>query len=172
MNEKFGVHGRYEVVCRSADGVILWSETITNLVTVQGCDYALDTFLGSGTGGTVYMGLISSVSYSTLATGDTAAQINGSNAWKESNTAGNTPSYSGNRKAVSFSAASAGTKTASAVVFSMTSSGVVEGAFYCVSSAATPGDTTGYLVSEAAFGSPRSVSTSDSLTINYSATLT
>jgi|ERR1700722_4490331 len=171
MHEILKLKGRYEWICHDRYGNEKWRETIHNLVTTQGKNYALNTFLGSGTGGIVYMGLISSVSYSAVAAGDTAAQINGSNGWKEANTGSNFPTYSGNRKAMSFGAASAGSIAASAVVFSMTGTGTVEGAFYCIGSAATPGDTTGSLVSEAAFGSARSVTSGDAITVNYTASM-
>src|SRR4029077_11874811 len=102
----------YEIECRDKDGRLKWREVIENVVCTVGKNLALDTFL-AGAAYTVvgpYMGLISSVSYTAVAAGDTMASHAG---WLEAGGT-NAPTYTGNRKTAVWSAATAGGKALSA----------------------------------------------------------
>ena len=61
--------GTFRFVCNDADGNVLWIDEASNLLTTVGKSQLLNTGYG---GTTVYMGLISAASFSTLVAGDTA----------------------------------------------------------------------------------------------------
>jgi hypothetical protein len=172
MAEQCDAHGFYTVECYGADGKLKWTDAIDNLVTTQGKNDALDKYLaGSSYTATWYMGLISSTSYSAVAAGDVAAQINGTNGWKEAGTA-NAPTYSqSTRPAPAFSSASAGSKsTSSAVAFSITGTGTVKGCF--LDSSSTKDGTAGVLYSAGLFsGGDKAVGNGDTLSVTYTASL-
>jgi len=172
LGESLKAHGRYVLECRDKDGNVRWRDEIRNLVTTQGKNDQLDKHLaGASYTAAWYMGLISSVSYSAVAAGDTAAQVNGSNGWKESGLA-NAPAYTGNRPAMAFSAASAGVKaTSTGCSFAFTGAGTIKGAF--VASAATKDGTTGVLYSAGLLsGGDRAVASGDTLSVTWQASLT
>ena len=173
LDEGADAHGRYEIECIGADGELKWRETIKNVVATVGKNLALDTFL-AGTTYTVtgpYMGLISSVSFTAVAAGDTMASHSG---WLEAGGA-NAPTYSGNRKTAAWSAASAGAKALSAALsFAITSTGTIKGAFLVYGSGAlnTKDDTNGTLWSAGTFTTgDKSVVNGDTLNVNYSTSL-
>lgn len=160
---------RYEFECFDADGKLKWRDSFDNLVTTEGKNDLLDKyFKGSAYTAAWFVGLVSSVSYSALAAGDTAAQINGTNAWKEANTAAgaNTPTYSqGTRPALTLGTVAAGSvdNSASKAVFSITGTGTIKGAF--VASVSTLAGTTGKLYSVGTFAADRAVINGDTLNV-------
>jgi hypothetical protein len=173
LGEKAEAHGRYEIECLDAQGKLKWREVIDNVVQTVGKNLALDAFL-AGAAYTVvgpFMGLISSVSYTAVAAGDTMASHAG---WLEAGGT-NAPTYSGNRRTAVWSAAAAGSKAVSpALSFAITSSGTVKGAFLCYGSGAvnTKDNTSGVLWSAGTFSTgDKAVVNGDTLNVNYSTSL-
>lgn len=142
------------------DGEVIWSEEFNNLVTTQGKNSILDKFLGLGAAhSNCLMVLVSAAAIA----GDTYA----SHAFTEFT------NFSGNRPAVSFSAAASGSKATSAnVSFTVTGAGgTVAGCGIVMSGSTTPGDTaaSGVLLSAGAFtGGSRTVAAADVLNVSYS----
>ena len=165
-SDQMSIQGSYHAVCYDAQGNVKWEDDIKNLVTTVGKNLTLDTILGNSAAGAVVMGLKGT---GTAAVGDTQASHA---TWDEVGLA-NAPTYSGNRKTPSFSSAAAGSKTtASAVSFSITSTGTVAGCFINIGGSATIDDTTGTLFSAGDFSSSKSVVSGDSIAVSYTATLT
>lgn len=171
--EHIAVGGSYQVECFGKDGKLKWVDTIDNLVTTEGKNHLLDSTLDAATQITAwFIGLISSVSYTAVAVGDTAAQINGSNGWKEAATA-NAPDYTeANRIAATFGTVSAGSlATSAASAFSINETGTVKGCFL-ISNNSKDG-TTGELYSAGLFtGGDKAVGNGDTLNVSYTATIT
>lgn len=166
--EKMQAQGRYTAVCRDKEGNELWREEFDNLVTTVGKNYLLDNALaGSSYTAAFFLGLISSVSYSAVAAGDTMASHAG---WLEAG-ATNAPTYSGARKTTAWSSASAGAKALSAgLVFSITGTGTVKGCF--MTTVSTVDGTTGTLVSAGLFsGGDQPVVNTNTITVSYSLAL-
>ena len=156
-----------------------WEDTIENQVTVEGAKLVLDTLMVGAANTTVYIGLISSVGWTSVAVGDTAAQINGSNSWKEAGNGVNYPITSGAlRLAPSFSAATGAaspvSKTHTAVGFSIvTTGGTVKGCFLILNGTNAVANTTGKLYSAGTFtGGDKVVSVGDTLNVTYTAQMT
>jgi hypothetical protein len=173
LDESAKAHGRYVVECIGADGKLKWREVIDNVVCTVGKNLALDTFL-AGAAYTVtgpFMGLISSISYTAVAAGDTMTSHAG---WLEAGGT-NAPTYSGNRKTAVWSAAASGSKALSAALsFAITSTGTVKGAFLCFGSgaSATKDNTGGVLWSAGTFSTgDKAVVNGDTLNVNYSTSL-
>jgi hypothetical protein len=166
-------HGRFEVECRGPNGELKWVDVIENAVTTVGKNLALDTFL-AGSGYTVtgpFMGLISSVSWSAVAAGDTMSSHAG---WTEAGNA-NAPTYTAPRKTAAWSAASSGSKAlSSALTFAITGTGTVKGCFLVYGSGAvsTIDNTSGTLYSAGTFtGGDKAVGNGDTLSVSYTASL-
>jgi hypothetical protein len=173
IGERAEAHGRYTIECIGADGQLKWRDTIENVVCTVGKNLMLDTAF-AGSAYTVvgpYMGLISSVSYSAVAAGDTMTSHTG---WLESGGT-NAPTYTGNRKTAVWSAATAGAKALSAALsFAITSTGTVKGAFLHFGTGAvnTKDDTGGVLWSAGTFSTgDKAVVNGDTLNCSYSSSL-
>ena len=160
------VGGVFTVECYDAAGQLKWQDEFHNLVVNQGLKDMNDKyFTGSGYTAAWYIGLINNSPSPTLAAGDTAAQIGGSNGWAEF-----TGYSQANRPTLSFSASTTADpsviSTASAAAFSITSTATIYGAF--VISNNTKSGTSGVLFSEGAFSATRSVVNGDTLNVSYS----
>ena len=181
-DETLGIQGFYEVKCYDADGNLKWEDTAPNLVMAVGKQALFDFYFGAtGTAG----GTASGANYLGLCGGTatyTAADTMASKTWTEVGGT-NAPAYTGNRQSVSWTAASSSgtspsnvtTKTGSALTFSMTSSGTVNGCFINggASGTATKDTTTGVLYSAGNFtGGSKTVANTDTLSVTYSTTAT
>lgn len=173
MIEKLTLVGWFDVICYGPDGKIKWQDRAPNLVVTVGKNLALDTYL-AGAAYTVtgpYMGLVSSTSFSAYNAADTMASHAG---WLEAGNA-NAPTYSGTRKTVAWSSASAGSKTtSSALAFAITGTGTVKGCFITYGSGAvnTIDSTAGVLYSAGNFtGGDKVVANLDTLSVTYTASL-
>lgn len=167
--------GIYRVECYGADGTLKWSDTIENTVVTVGKNLALDTYL-AGSAYTVvgpFMGLVSSVSFTAIAAGDTMTSHTG---WTEAGGT-NAPTYTAPRKTTNagWSAASGGSKAlTTALSFAITGTGTVKGAFLVFGSGAvsTIDNTAGTLYSAGLFtGGDRAVINGDTLNVSYTASL-
>jgi hypothetical protein len=181
-DESFGIQGIYHAVCRDAQGNIKWEDDAPNLVMAVGKQALFDYYFGAtGTGG----GTAAGVNYMGLCGGTatyTAADTMASHTWTEVGLA-NAPAYTGNRQSPTWSAATSSgttptnvtTKAASAVTFTFTSGGTVNGCFINggASASATKDTTTGILYSAGNFtGGSKTVAATDTLSVTYSTTAT
>jgi len=166
-SESVGLEGVYTAECYDANGNLKWSDTIENLTTNVGRQSLLSTYFVSDiTAVSNVMGLkgTGSAAYT-----DTQASHAG---WLEVGGI-NAPTYSGNRKVPSFSAVTnanpAVLTTSTPVVFTMTGSGTVAGAFLNVGGSSTVDGTTGILFSAGDFtAGSKTVSSGDTINVTYS----
>jgi len=163
--------GIYYAQCLDADGNIKWEDEFPNLVVNVGKNLILDQALAGSawTATGPFMGLISSVSYTAIVAGDTMASHSG---WTEAGST-NAPTFTARITTNGgWSAASGGAKAlASALSFTMTSGGTLEGCFLVGGSGAvaTLMNTSGTLISAGLFtGGTRAVLTSDVVNVSYS----
>lgn len=165
QTEVVGLQGTYVAECYDAQGNLKWSDTIENLVTNVGRQNLLNSYFANTGGGAIVMGLkgTGTADYTdTQASHATWDEVGGVNL----------PTYSGTRKTPSFSSATNADPsvltTASAVVFNMTGSGTVAGAFINVGGSATIDNTTGVLFSAGDFtAGPKTVTTGDTINVTY-----
>lgn len=161
--------GVYHAQIVDRDGNVKFEGKAENTVVTVGRNILLNTlFAGSSYSVTgPYMGLISSVSWSAIASSDTMASHSG---WLEAGST-NAPTYSGSRGTVSWASASGGDiSTSAAVSFAITGSGTVEGFFIVLGSGAvnTVMNTAGTLFSAAQFSSgAATVANGDTLNVTY-----
>ncbi len=165
QTEFVGLEGVYSVECHDAQGNLKWSETIENLTTNVGRQSLLNSYFANTGGGAIVMGLkgTGTAAYAdTQSSHTTWLEVGGTNA----------PTYSGTRKTPAFSTATSANPsvltTSAAVVFSMTSSGTVAGAFINVGGSSTIDNTTGVLFSAGDFtAGSKTVTTGDTINVTY-----
>jgi len=175
--EGMGIEGWYEVVCRDADGNLKWEEKFPNLVVAVGKQLMLDTLL-KGSSYTVvgpYLGLISNTF--TASASDTM----GSHTWTEF-TAYTVGGSAVRGTAVFGSSTSTGStpsnvtsSTATAITYTITGSGgTVYGCFLVTGTGAvsTQSSTAGVLYSEGLFGTAKTTTAGDTVSVTYSTTAT
>jgi hypothetical protein len=162
------IKGRYEVWC-VRNGREIWRDVINNLVVTGGKNHMLDNYLAGSafTQTGPFLGLISSVGFSAIASTDTMSSHPG---WAEAGNGSNYPNWStpssNARASVSWAAASAGIKALSAAVsFTIaTNGGTLKGCFMVLGSGAvsTNNSTAGTLLSAGTFsGGDRLVNVAD-----------
>jgi len=161
----FNLLGAYTAECYGADGVLKWSDTISNLTTNPGRQLIMNSLGGNTASGAVVMGLKGT---GTAAYTDTQASHAG---WSEVGGT-NAPTYSGTRKTPAFSAATNANPsvlgTSAAVVFTMTGSGTVAGAFINLGGSSTVDNTTGTLFSDGDFtAGSKTVSSGDTINVTW-----
>ena len=155
-------HGHIVVEC-VRNGKVIWTEKGPNLIVTTGRNKLLDeTLAGSSYTAAWYMGLIDNNAFSAIAAANTMASHSG---WTE------TDKYDeATRQALSFAAASAGTKATSAdCSFTINDTVTINGIF--VASANTKGESASTLFAAKSFTSPRACVDDDVLNVSYSVSL-
>jgi hypothetical protein len=163
--ELLSFQGVYTAECYDAQGNLKWSDRIENLTTNVGRQDLLAKYFSNTAPGTVAMGLKGT---GTAAYTDTQASHA---TWLEVG-ATNAPTYTAPRKVPSFSAATNANPsvlaTSAAVVFSMTGSGTVAGAFINIGGTTTIDNTTGILFSAGDFtAGSKTVTSGDTINVTY-----
>ena len=164
--EQVSVEGIYTAECYDASGNLKWSDVVQNLTTNVGRASLNDAYLGNTAAGAIVMGLkgTGTAAYAdTQASHATWLEVGGTNA----------PTYSGTRKTPAFSASTTANPavkaTSAAVVFTMTGSGTVAGAFINVGGSSTIDSTTGVLFSAGDFtAGSKTVTSGDTINVTYS----
>lgn len=156
-------HGHVRVEC-VRDGRVIWVEEGPNLIVTTGRNKLLDeTLEGSGYTAAWYMGLIDNAGFSAIAAADTMASHAG---WAEAD------EYDeATREAISFGAASAGTKATDAdCSFTINATITINGVF--IAASGTKNESASVLFAAKSFDSPRACVDNDVLNVSYSASLT
>ena len=179
-DETVGVEGFYQVECRDADGNIKWTESFPNLVNAVGKQLMLNTLLKGSSYSVVgpYLGLIGTTS-PTFSVEDTMTSHSG---WTEfvnytvggSAVRGTAAFATATDNAVA-SPSNVVTSSATAITYTITGSGGnVTGCFLVTGSGAssTQSNTGGTLYSAGAFGSAKSTTAGDTVSVTYSTTAT
>jgi hypothetical protein len=168
--DQVNLAGHYTFTCYDTNGNVKWTDGFDNLTTNVGRENLLDSYFANTGGGAVVMGLMTNnaVPASIPAYTDTQASHAG---WFEAGSA-NAPTYSGTRKTPSFSAATNANPsvlaTSAAVVFTMTGSGTVTGAFINVGGSSTIDNTSGTLFSAGNFtAGSKTVTSGDTINVTY-----
>lgn len=163
--EQVAVEGVYTAECYDASGNLKWSDVVQNLTTNVGRASLNDAYLGNTAAGAIVMGLkgTGTAAYTdTQSSHGTWLEVGGTNA----------PTYSGTRKTPTFSASTSANPavkaTSAAVVFTMTGSGTVAGAFINVGGSSTIDNTTGVLFSAGDFtAGSKTVTSGDTINVTY-----
>lgn len=165
QTEVIGLEGVYTAECYDVQGNLKWSDSIKNLTTNVGRASLLNSYFANTGGGAIVMGLKGTGT--PVVTNTQASHAS----WLEVGLA-NAPTYSGTRKTPSFASATTANPsvlaTSAAVVFAITSSGTVAGAFINVGGSATVDSTTGVLFSAGDFtAGAKTVSSGDTINVTY-----
>ena len=173
--EALKLKGKYTAKCYDKNGKLKWEDAIDNVVTDVGANQLLDSAFGSGPVAGPFLGLISSVGYSTPpAVGNTMASHTG---WSEAGNGSNYPNWStpasNARGTMSFAAASGRAKALTAAISFViaTNGGTVKGCFvvFGTGAVATNNNTSGVLYSAGLFsGGDKVVGIGDTLQVSYS----
>jgi len=176
--EGMGVEGWYHVVCRDKDGNIKWEEEFPNLVVAVGKQLMLDTLLrGSSYSVTgPYLGLLNasitpaatdvmstivpSKEFIAYTVGGSA--VRGTAVFASSTSTGSTPS-------------NVTSSTATAITYTITGSGgTVYGCFLVLGTGASSAqsNTSGTLYSEGNFGTAKTTTSGDTVSVTFSTTAT
>jgi len=177
-NAGFGISGHYEVKCHDSEGNLKWEDKIENRVVNTGLALSLNGALTNTAQGTVVMGLKSTGSAAASDTMTNAVAAAGTTAaWTELKLY--TVGGSGVRASVSFTALNSTTGQVTAIsptaaqVFTATGTMTVAGCFIAVNSTTAFNNTTGTLFSAGDFtGGSKSVESSDTLSVSYTAQAT
>jgi hypothetical protein len=164
--DNIGLEGVYQATCYDVNGNVKWTDVIENLTTNEGRQNLVQNYFVTNAGaGAVVMGLkgTGSAAYT-----DTQSSHAG---WLEVGGA-NAPTYSGTRKTPAFTTTTTANPavlaTSAAVVFTMTGSGTVAGAFINVNGSSTIDNTTGVLFSAGDFtAGSKTVSSGDTINVTY-----
>lgn len=169
LGDERQVKGHFDFRLLDNAGEVLWEEGFDNLVTTLGLNQLASAGASGSTG---YMGLISSVGYSTLVAGDSMTSHAG---WNEAQNSGtNTPPYGTTRPTLTWNTPASGIITTQSVNFVFTNTGSVQGAFITNGSgaSATVANTGGVLFSEGLFtGAPLPVASGYTFQATYTLTL-
>lgn len=177
-NEASQLHGKYFAQCFDKNGKLKWEDSIDNVITDVGANQLLDSAFGSGPVAGPFLGLISSVGYTSVPVVGHTMSSHGT--WNEAGNGVNYPNWStpasNARASVSFASASGRAKaiTAAAAFVIATNGGTVKGCFLVFGSgaAATNGSTAGVLYSAGIFAAgDKVVGLGDTLNISYSTSL-
>jgi hypothetical protein len=174
LNDEMKLKGQYTAKCYDKNGILKWEDTIENTVMDLGANLALDTLFGGAQNTAYFLGLISSIGYSTIAAANTMVSHSG---WNEAGNGSNYPNWStpasNARATITWNAASARAKAiaSSATFVFATNGGTVKGCFIVTGSGAvaTNNSTAGTLYSAGLFtGGDKVVSVGDTLNVSYS----
>ena len=177
--ESLGIAGTYHVVCRDSEGNVKWEEGFPNLVNAVGKQLMLNTLLAGSSYTTVgpFLGLITGATPTFLAA-DTMSSHSGWTEFTDYTVGGSAVRGT----AVFSSATSSGlspanvtTAAASAITYTITGSGgIVSGCFLVTGSGAssTISNTSGTLYSAGAFGTAKTTTAGDTVSVTYSTTAT
>lgn len=155
--------GNFEVVCTGPDGQVRWIEFVKNQVVNEGKNYILDNSLAGSAFTTTgpKMSLVTNTGFSAYTSTDTYGTHTG---WADST------AYTA-RQAVTWAAASGGTKAANSVSFSITASDTVRGCAMYFTVNTTPANTaaaSSILLSAGDFtGGNKSVGSGDTIQVSY-----
>jgi len=179
MPEGMGIEGWYHVVCHDANGNLKWEEKFPNLVVAVGKQLMLDTLL-KGSSYTVvgpYLGLTNASltpaatdTMTTLVGGGKeftaytvgGSAVRGTAVFASSTSTGSTPS-------------NVTSSTATAITYTITGSGgTIYGCFLVTGTGAvsTQSSTAGVLYSEGNFGTAKTTTAGDTVSVTYSTTAT